>query len=149
MAVWQYDCALVAPRHNRDSSRDESRNLRNVSAVELLAELDSLGAYVVAWCSSIRRWGPEDGTCVLLTQNEDGDVEDLEVRVDMRSPNLELLRKVLAVASRHKLQLLTEDGEVLEPELKWLMQLALQSSASRFLRDPESFLEQLGQEHDG
>ncbi len=86
-------------------------------------------------------WGPEDRTCIYLTSDEtSGTIIELRIRVDLRSPSSQLLLDLLRTAKEQDLVVIGEDGDVIKPDFRGLLELASTSSAARFVADPVGFL---------
>ena len=147
MATWQYDCVLVPRASWRNPAINPSCVLPEGSekywtgfpSATLEAALRTIGPPKDTWSASQQLWGQEDGTCALLTI-EGGAVEELRLRVDMRTPDIALLRIFFSIARRCDLLVLTDTGEVIEPELAWFLGLAAKSRAGQFSASPQAFL---------
>jgi hypothetical protein len=150
MATWQFDCILI-PRESMGMVpavaatllRDGSAHLwREHSREALLENLDALGAPGATWNPGCVMWGAEDGTCLEVAAL-DAAIEEVRLRVDMRSPGDDLLRSFLRAAKKVGLLIVTELGDVVEPELDWLLRAAERSVAERFTGGAEGYLNSL------
>ena len=89
-------------------------------------------------------WGPEEQTCIYLTSDETArTIDELRIRVDLRDPSPQLLVGLLLIAREQYLVVIGEEGDIVRPEVRGLLQLASTSSAARFLADPVEFLKKL------
>ena len=155
MATWQYDFYLI-PRQSAVKNLGRAHGLvdREVFNAtdwwsdhrlpaaydqEFSRMLSSEGAELV---SGIRTWGTPDGNRIDVLIESDRECEVL-VRADLRSPDVEFLRRILALASQHGCVLLTEDLRLIEPDLQTLASQASQSPAAEFVSDPAGFLTKL------
>lgn len=147
MATWQFDLLLVP------ASAWETRRITPASALSdgtaemwakhdpdsMLSSLHILGPSVPCWSSSTTCWGAEEGTCLQLSL--DGTlIDEVKMRIDMREPDVALLTTVLRLALDMNLVLITEDGDVLPPDLGEVLAAGERSSAGSFVRDPRAYL---------
>jgi hypothetical protein len=74
---------------------------------------------------------------------EDGRVDGVRVRIDMRAIDSAFLAGVVHLAQYCECLLYTPEGRLLEPDVAALAREAAQSSASKFVADPRGFLDEL------
>jgi hypothetical protein len=149
MAIWHFNCVLV-PRSGlpfmssvEDVLREGAMGLwRGTAAEPVRAALLDLGRPEATWNPTTERWGEEDATCVLLA-TIDGKVEDLRLRIDLRSSETVRLTAVCAICQRLDLVAVTESGDVVEASTVELMHASRRSPAARFVNEGMTSLPEL------
>ena len=154
MATWQFDFHLVpataVERHwpvvPLTISADEYDQLDWWSGTELLAEIRAELSFWLpqgrSWDPERETWGVEDGD--RLDVLRDGNrIAELFVRFDVRSLSRPFLSRVVDIAQRRQLLVVTEDRHVLRPSVKELMAAIRRSRSFAYVRDPDGFLNEL------
>jgi hypothetical protein len=154
LAVWQFDSILVphealAERFGHDAltkpigwlpeaERDHDWWADRQPPPGYLDGLDALLPRYDETVDCIR-WGVEDGDRVdaLL---EEGRLEELLVRIDLRDPNQDFIAGITKFAAALRCDVLTLDGSVGEADAPTLATLIQASRAMRFVQDPVAFL---------
>ena len=96
-----------------------------------------------SWSEEIKKWGSEKQTDVQVGY-EDGLVESIRIRINVRENSMALLSKIVEVAKALDcLFFLPEEKAVIEPNIFELNTAILRSRAARFLKDPEGYLKGL------
>ena len=151
MALWQFGVLLVPQRSlkalfGQVPERVSEQALDRADwwgEYELSEEderlISSLAAPRRSWSPKIKSWGEEDGNRIHILR-EDGRVAEVSARIDARDIDRGFLYGVVHLADRWACALITDDLRVLPP-LVSEMEVALEeSTARRFVRDPEKFL---------
>jgi hypothetical protein len=95
-----------------------------------------------SWHSRTRAWGEEDGDRLDVTH--DGQrITEVYGRIDVRKLSLPFLSRLLDIARKHNLLILTEDRHLLRPSMKELLGAIHRSRSFAFIADPEGFLSRL------
>lgn len=161
MAIWQFGFYLIpnvslqrehghipneladyVPR-NVDSEFDESREYIDYWAdieipVAIKAQISKKLPPMESWSDEALMYGSDEGARVEIW------TDDFLCLIDAISADLELLRWYVLVASELDCQIvLRENGKVLAPELKLIMQAFEGSLARRFVAKPEQTLKSL------
>jgi hypothetical protein len=148
MASWQFDCALVpgpltelSPEAALDLFREGSRELwSSDAAARFLRLLKSIEEPKSTWAASTSMIGVEDETCLTVALENDV-IDEVRLRIDMRHPDSDLLKKIVEIARQCGLVFITENQELVESDLAILLRSAARSDAARFVADPERYLE--------
>lgn len=131
MAIWQIPIKLV-------SAQGDVIALKKLTGT---AELAAVLPEEKSWCSHILQYGNLEETCVELW-HEDGAVEEISVRIDLRSISKQQLESVCTFAAANGMQLVCGD-QVYTPCVESFREIVAQSDAHRFLTDPQGFLDAL------
>ena len=100
-----------------------------------------------SWSESIKAWGEEDGDRLNLLF-EEGHIVEMEVRIDVRTLNMDFLENVCSFAKRCDCLLFTEELALIEPEVDLLLHEIGRSNASAFVASPIGFLDRLRRQHE-
>jgi hypothetical protein len=87
-------------------------------------------------------WGDEDGNRFDVLRDGQG-IAEIDVRLDVRNLSVPFLNRIVELARRHGLLVVTEDRQVLQPSLKELLAAIHRSRCFAYVSDPEGFLSQL------
>lgn len=165
MAIWQYDITLVpraAVLRQHGTIPSELPGYRAVWNPEdvmnesypnywrgfmppesFSAEIESLLSPSQSWSQDALMYGTEDGNTIKIWRGA-----DITVRLDVRSPDLELLRAIIEFADKHNLLLVSDTrGQPLEPSFESVIEDIRSSSAYRFCKDPMGYIERLKDEY--
>lgn len=164
MAVWQYDVALV-PRagviRHHGMIPDELPGFRAVwhpeqeperewpnywadgeSPEALAEEISAVLRPCRSWSDNALMFGEEEGHKLELWRGE-----SMTFRFDLRKPDLELLRAVVALAQAHDLLWVSDTlGRPTAPELQHVIKDIQASDAYRFCKDPLGYFKSLPKE---
>lgn len=125
--IWDGTAALWAGA----SAKDWAQRLKAV-----------FGESAPYWDQAGLMWGDDDRHCLEFS-TDDGAVEQLQLRIDLRSTDVAFVERLLTFVRENGLLLLTGEGEAIEPELADVGAAARRSSAARFVKEPIAFLESL------
>lgn len=159
MAVWQYSFTLIPEfgliehygivpsqidDYFYDDDQPEEKEPPNYwtqfdtvsrfanDAQNLLGSLDS-------WSDEASMFGTEDGNKIEIWK--EGDVN---CRLDMRNPDLEILEAIIRSARKNRCLVLSHHSHrVLESDINAILEDIHESSAYRFCKDPEGYLSSL------
>ena len=153
MASWQFAVSLVPlaaladdqglpVRVTRERLRSEDWWNRRVAPPDLLARADVVLERRETWSPEVLGWGVEDGDRldVLLSGTQ---ILEVQARIDAREVSVGFLERLLAFAEHVGAALVTEEGEIVVPDLEHLVREVRNSSAHRFVVDPTAYLENL------
>jgi len=155
MAIWQFDLELLPtvaiesdPQIVEHSVTDKGIETAIWWANALLPEgvedhLNSLLPKETSWSANLDQWGAEDGNRIDVFR-EEGYVESIQVRIDVREPSVSFLEGACKLAELLECKLLVlETSTVLEPNLFSLRRAIDTSRAARYVSDPRGFLAEL------
>jgi hypothetical protein len=153
MAVWQYKVALIPQEWLASGGGvatlfggegyDALAAWKGYSNPSLEHELASLLPVGKSWSDSLTLWGTDESDDINLWR-ENGKVMDLQVRFDLRRPNMALFASLVEVTSKLNLAILDlGQKRLLGRDCRTLLRAAGESSAAHFVLDPLSFLDQL------
>jgi hypothetical protein len=109
---------------------------------DIEADLSGLLPRGRSWDSKQETWGEEDGDRFDLLR--DGHrIAEVFGRLDIRALSLPLVNRVVEIARRRDLLIVTEDRHVLRPSVKELLGAIHRSRSFAFVTDPEAFLKKL------
>ena len=84
-----------------------------------------------------------DNDANLAINSTTGKIEQLTFRADLREPELKFLKGMIELGKKYEWLFLDIKGNLSEPDLKSVGQLAKRSNAYKFLSDPEKYLKEL------
>jgi hypothetical protein len=128
MATWQADFEVVLPPSGVGESFTQQVSV-------LLPPARS-------WNDDLRLFGEEDGLC-LKVWFERGVVDEVTLRVDLRTPERKLLTRLLECLRDADCKLRLETWDVIAAEPLPFFAALRSSAAFRFVEDPRDFLRQL------
>lgn len=152
MAIWQFNMHIISkeivdsqvgkiPASIEPELVDEllswgmSNNISDGSQKKIshyLAPADS-------WSKKIKQFGNSDETCLELFF-DNGVVEEIALRIDLRSVTKDLLNVVIDFCSENNGVLLVEQRKIIEPNLESIMKEIKISKAFSFIKNPENFI---------
>jgi hypothetical protein len=152
MAIFQFTVALIPSKWAHDSNNDiESLyyeagydvsvawkdNQPNIDVDSLISKVLPKGK---AWDSEQKVWGSDESSDIQVWY-ENGRIESIDVRLDLREDISSLLSKVVELAKRLKCYLFIPGAKsIIEPNVFELKKAANESNAAKFVEDPEGFL---------
>ncbi len=153
MAVWQFNVTLVPKRWfdngrsiaslARDDGWETASAWTGVNGDGLQARIEGILPRGKSWHSELTLWGSEEKSDIQMFRNL-GFVESLNVRFDLRKPDMQLFRAVSDMAQEHDLVMLDTTRKRAIRNMNELVRAAAESNAAHFVLDPASFLEQVG-----
>ena len=154
MATWQFDFHLIPASSVEARFRavpvtipaEEYDRVDWWEGIDLLhdieADLSNLLPCGRSWDSARETWGAEDGNRFDVLRDRHR-IAEVYGRLDMRGLSLPFLNRVVEIARRRDLLIVTEDRHVLRPSMKELLAAIHRSRSFDFVTDPEGFLRQL------
>lgn len=112
---------------------------------EIEEDLSRLLPPTRSWDSERNTWGEEDGDRFDLLRDRVA-ITEVYGRLDVRKLSLPFLNRVVEIARRYDLLIVSEDRHVLRPSVKELLVAIHRSRSFAYVTDPEGFLNQLAQE---
>jgi hypothetical protein len=155
VATWQFDFHLIpAPSVNRrfrvtpvTLSAEEYDRFDWWAGVDLFRDIEEDLSQLLprnrSWDSERDTWGEGDGDRFDLLRGGPR-IAELYGRVDVRNLSLPFLNRVLEIARRRDLLIVTQDRHVLRPSMKEFLSAIHRSNSFAFVTDPEAFLRRLG-----
>ncbi|HXC99512.1 MAG TPA: hypothetical protein VN048_09235 [Verrucomicrobiae bacterium] len=110
--------------------------------------IDSIFPEIESWAPQVRIWGQDGGNMASVWRDDDGKVEWIEFRLDARAFGEALVCRVSDFAKLLGCVLVTQTGQVLEPEPSLILEAFQGSLAKKFVNDPRGTLRKL-KEDDG
>ena len=106
-------------------------------------DLSKLLPAAPSWQPGTQVWDEEEGDRLDLTR--DGHtVAEVYGRIDVRVMSLPFLHRLLDIARKHRLLIVTaEDRHLLRPSMKELLAAIYRSKSFAFVSDPQGFLREL------
>jgi hypothetical protein len=148
MASWQFDVHVV-PRESASEDRiagpidDWSAWRGRQPDDHFLEQLGVLLPEAKSWDDASRTWGQEEGTRVDVSFRDD-QIDEVFVRVDLRSPQGKLLEGILSLARAVDAVFVTPGGQRIEPSVKPFLAAIVDSPAFSFVSNPAAFLKTIG-----
>ena len=98
------------------------------------------------WSRNQKVWGNEESSDIQVWY-ENGIIESISIRLDLRNEISSLLAKVVNLANELNCDLFIPGGEIIiKPNIFELNKAASESNAAKFLKYPEGFLDGIGSE---
>lgn len=159
MALWQFRLILLPERVllkeydtvpsvlSMEMAEDFGWWLDVQPPPDLERQMDSILPPKKSWSSSVTMWGNEDSNDAYVSYADEGKraVEEIAFRIDARVISTELVSAICTLAHQLGCMLMTADYKILLPEESVLSDAINNSTAKRFLEDPESTLQSLDQ----
>lgn len=160
MATWQFDLQLV-PRKAVERNGGVGQDHLEPSAMESVSwwegttlppearrQVESLLPWRAPWDPEWKVFGEEDGNRIDIIE-EHGCIAELRARVDARDLDLDFIEAMIRFAEDWELVLLTTEGRIIMPNVDAFWVELMISPASRFVHDPEGYLNWLKQRRKG
>jgi hypothetical protein len=152
VAVWQFKVTLVPKRWldaggsvaalvGKDGWETASA-WEGVRTDTLKARIDGILPRGKSWYPAVMLWGSEERSDIQLSE-QSGYVESLDVRFDLRRPDMKLFRSVFDFAQDCGLAVVDMARKRAVTDLIELVRAAAESEAAHFVLDPGSFLDQV------
>jgi hypothetical protein len=154
MATWQFDFHLIPASSVQRQFRavpvtipgEDYDRIDWWDGFDLLhdieADLSRLLPRGRSWDSERETWGEEEGDRFDVLRDSHR-IAEVYGRLDVRRLSLPFLNRVVEIARRRNLLIVTEDRHVLRPSVKELLAAIHRSRSFAFVSDPEGFLNQL------
>lgn len=113
--------------------------------VDFDAEFSSLLPAARSWHAALAVWGTADGNRFDVSR-DGGKLADVFGRIDVRDISMPYVNRVVEIARRYDLLIVTEGRHVLRPSVEDLVEAIRRSPAFAFVQDPEAFLTRLAEE---
>jgi hypothetical protein len=153
VAIWQFTVAFL-PQRWIDSGGivdalfgeegfDSAPAWWRYDGAQLEAVLGSVLSKGKSWHSDLTLWGNVEADDIQLWRAE-ARVRTVQVRFDLRQPNIALFREVVNIARELQLAIVALSSQRLVPlDVERLLRAAAESDAAHFSVDPASFLLQV------
>ena len=152
MAVWQFKITLV-PKRWLDAGGSVAALMgkegweaasawAGIRSDTLKARIEGILPRGKSWYPAVGLWGSEERSDIQLSE-QDGCVESLDIRFDLRQPDMKLFRSVFDLAQDCGLAVVDMARKRVVPDLHELVRAAAESEAAHFVLDPGSFLDQV------
>lgn len=153
MAVWQFNIALLPQSWISSGGNaehlfgpegfDPALAWHRYNHAQLEAVLSRALSSGKSWHTDLTLWGNVETDHIQLWRTK-GNVKSIQVRFDLRKPNMALFRTVVEIARELDLVILVlETMRVVPLEIQRLLRAAAESEAAHFSIDPASFLLQV------
>jgi hypothetical protein len=154
MAAWQFDMYLL-PRaslasrglHGGAIPEELFNNANWWQRFELQsdyqAQFSAMLPWSMPWSPEVQTWGFDGGNRIDVLLEGERPIE-MRARLDVREPDLEFLRGLIAFAQANHLLFVTPDMRVIEPDFGHVWSAIASSGAMLFVRDPEAWLNRIG-----
>jgi hypothetical protein len=153
MAVWQFDVYLVPRRKISGVIESQGQRIHEEQFDatswwagndlppgyrELLAALLPRAA---SWSPAVELWGEEAGNRIDIARDAEA-LDEVRARLDVRQLDTGFVEGLARFAATADCCFITEEFEVIPPDAGALLKEAKNSSAYRFVLDPQAFLEE-------
>ncbi len=110
-------------------------------------QVDLILPQMDSWSTEMRVWGRKhsDDAHVIYEDDSKAKVIEIGFRIDARSISLDLVKRICTLASQLKCVLLTADYKLLLPDESMVLTAIDDSTAKKFVDDPETTLRSLDQ----
>ncbi|URC11028.1 hypothetical protein [Flavobacterium sp. B183] len=166
MAIWQY-LLIVVPeksirndyqcifKNNTTQFLPETKSLWkdfNCDIVSIISEMDTIikradwgDENYFCWKGDTKN--EEDNDCSIFLSKNKTQIKEFRFRIDLRKASniTNTLQPILKLCENNQLVLIDLKGEILNPKLEEIFKSMKSSNATKFLNDPEKFLEDLSQ----
>ncbi len=159
MATWQFNIELIPKKWVEDSNFDVAKlydeeghdtslawqdNQPKKNYEEVLSAVLSKGK---SWSENLSLWGNEK-TNDIQVWHEDNKIDCITVRLDLRENISSILVKVVnATIDLDCMLFIPNQKVIIEPNLTVLEEVAIKSSAAKFVKDPKKFIENIEEKH--
>ena len=169
MAVWQYRGELIPElwliaKHGKipealdnyitteDTNLDaieDSHCWRDIDVPDdLLQRVSAIMPQRTSWTNDAFMFG-DDQTSDFEIWYDQGEVDAIYFRWDLREPDLEVLNQMISLAKSLGAHIVSGDrATVIEPDFYAVLNDVQKSNAYRFCKDPKAFLTELGRKND-
>ena len=134
MATWQMYLSL----ERRCKEKLLSNTVFNQTVKEICAHFPE----EKSWCKHIRQYGRIDSTCIEISSYDGIFIDEITVRIDLRECTLPQIKCICTFATSNNL-VFAQDNVIYDATVDTLLLLARNSSAYKFVEDPQKFLEQI------
>lgn len=151
MAIWQFDIWLVPRAALGRAAPAEAERIDPILIDEIsdwargefllgyAALLDGSLPRGKGWHRDMEVWGgPDDGTRIELHWQGDR-LDEVRVRLDLRSLDQRFIERIVDLARQSAAALVSEEGEVISVTVDAVLKEAQNSSARRYVVDPQAF----------
>ncbi|MCR5859750.1 hypothetical protein [Mesorhizobium sp. J428] len=150
MALWQFKCFLVSATDTLiHGVAAISLSEGQVADAKLRVDADDLDRFFerlsdllpekASWDAALRIWGDEK-TDDIQVWLDGGEIAEVQLRLDMRDPSIDLVDGLCRLAAAYECVFLTPDGRIIRPNKDRLEKVSGRSAAADFSRDPAAFL---------
>jgi hypothetical protein len=153
VAVWQFKVALIPKRWLNaggkiaalltDDGWETAIAWEGVHGDALKSRIEAILPRGKSWSPSLTVWGSAEYNDIQLFE-EGGCVESLNVRFDLRKPDMGLFKSIVDLAQDCGLAVVDMARKRNVSDLNALVRAAAESGAAHFVLDPVSFLDQVG-----
>lgn len=141
MALCQFDFYIVSREKCAMADELEGQDILSWKQAEIPSlEIDFLEKET-SWTKDIVQFGKIDETCIQFLY-EDGILEEIMCRFDLRSLSKKLLKEILDYVEKIKGMIFYE-GKIYFPRLVEIIELMKNSKANKFCQDSMHFFEEL------
>lgn len=145
MAIWQFDC-YIAPGRNADNNiKLEMEEMvawgkqdTSIERIDFLEKQES-------WSAEISQYGKEEETCIKFFY-EDGVLEGINCRLDLRSLTKEMLERILDYVRKIE-GFIFYDNKIFPPNIEEIVELMKCSNANKFCQNPMNYFGDLSKKY--
>jgi hypothetical protein len=153
VAVWQFQVALIPKRWinaggsvaalSTEEGWETACAWQGVRCDDLRSRIEGILPRGHSWSPSLTVWGSTECSDIQLFE-QGGCIDSLNVRFDLRKPDMELFKSIADFAQDCGLAVIDLARKRTVSGLNELVRAAAESDAAHFVLDPASFLDQLG-----
>ena len=141
MAIWQFDCYII-PKKNVDTNIHlDSEDILSWGRQGICVEKVDFLEKQTSWTTDIVQYGKDDETCIQFLY-EDGLVEEVSCRLDLRSLSKEMLRKILDYTNEVD-GMIFYKNKIYPPKMEEIVELMKKSNANKFCQNPRNYFEEI------
>lgn len=139
MAIWQ------VPFHLKH--KDNNVLSFTPSFIESLHELSRTFMKEDSWSKAIEQYGSIDSTCIEIGFSENRVIEDISVRIDLRTVTRHDLQTICSFANQNALIVEYNDKEF-DPKIDNFIDIFQTTNAFKFVKNPQDYFKQLSELND-
>lgn len=143
MAMWQFEYMIIPKGRRLEDYLEEQ--LICWKGIEItgdsIIKLNELLPKEKGWSDDIHQYGNSNSTCIEISY-EDGDIDEISCRLDLRSLSKVLLSKIVEYIKEIKGEVLYK-GDIYEANMETLLDLMRNSEEAKFCKDPKDYFAQM------
>jgi hypothetical protein len=149
MAIWQYDLFLI-PRNNLERlfgvipqviDRSLTEQITLITGNENNFDISHILPKTSSWSNDIIAWGDIAGDYFSILRCDNN--FEIKIRIDVRSISLKFIRAIIKLSIKNNCVFLLDDMSICEPVFETLIEKIRTSEASKFVDNPQIFLQNL------
>lgn len=141
MALWQFNCYIVPKQKVVIEEKLDDENILSWNMCNIILEKIDFLEKQVSWTEDIVQYGKDNETCIQFLY-EDGLVEEISCRFDLRSLSKKMLEQILDYINKIEGMIFYE-GNIYSPSIEEIVELMKKSKANKFCQNPTNYFEEM------